>query len=67
MKGFLMAKSQKKTEKSPDFSGIIEIGDVKYDVSGWTKQSKKGAEYISLALKEKKEVPAVESQDGIPF
>ena len=69
MKGFLMQKAVKKTEKSPDYSGLIEIGEAKYDVAGWNKKSKKGADYISLALsvpREKNVAPA-QAQEEIPF
>lgn len=42
----------KKTEKSPDVTGVVEFPDgTKYDVSLWNKVSKSGSPYKSGWLK----------------
>lgn len=49
-------KNDKKTEdKHPDMSGSINIDGVEYWISGWKKQSKGGANFISLSVRPKEQ------------
>lgn len=60
--GRLMAAQSKRSEKSPDYWGEIAInpkdltgvslegGLHVYKISGWKKQSKSGATYLSLSV-----------------
>lgn len=50
-KGFLMRVDEKRSAKSPDYSGKLEMedGDV-IQVSGWIEESKSGKKYLSLSL-----------------
>ena len=50
-KGFLMRRDEKRSAKSPDYSGKLEMdnGDV-IQVSGWIEESKSGKKYLSLSL-----------------
>lgn len=49
-KGFLM-KSDKKSDKSPDYTGKIELSDgEEMQLSAWLEESKSGKKYLSLQL-----------------
>lgn len=70
--GVLFKNAQKLNEKSPDYSGSINIGGKDVKFSGWIKTSKTGMEYISLAVNklppQKKEPQKVEMvDDDIPW
>lgn len=52
MTGVLFPVNEKKTEKHPDLTGRVEIGGVKYSLSGWNKTSTNGNAYVSLSLRE---------------
>jgi hypothetical protein len=52
-------REQKEKETDRDYSGTINIGGVEYWLSGWVKTSKKGAKYLSLAVKPK-DAPAAD-------
>lgn len=39
--------TNKKTDKSPDFWGKLNIGEVEYDVAMWNNTSKTGTSYLS--------------------
>jgi uncharacterized protein (DUF736 family) len=51
-KGVLFINYKKKTEKHPDYTGEIFIGDVKMRLAGWQKKSAKREEYLSLSVSE---------------
>ena len=40
-----------KGKGKPDCTGNILVGDVKCELAGWTKVSKKGDKYVSLTIK----------------
>ena len=52
---------QKETDR--DYGGTINIGGTEYWLSGWVKTSKKGAKYLSLAVK-LKDAPAAGHTPG---
>jgi uncharacterized protein (DUF736 family) len=56
MSGALFPAREKKSENSPDYTGDVTIGGVKYRLSGWRKESAKGVKYMSLAVREGREV-----------
>lgn len=58
--GGALFSQEKKSEKSPDYSGPLEVGGAEYRLAGWAKTSKKGARYISLKV----EKALVSSGDG---
>jgi hypothetical protein len=78
-KGFLMKVDQRKSAKSPDYSGKLEMDDgAVIQVSGWVEESKSGKKYLSLALQveDADEKPAPRAprgrerddlEDDIPF
>lgn len=73
-RGALFQNKEKKTTKSPDYSGQAEINNVKMLISGWRQTSSKGLPYISLSFslpqdgaKPKAEKPTTSSVDDIPF
>lgn len=47
----------KKSEKSPDYGGTVEVGGKELRISGWIKESKTqpGKKFIALAFSEKQE------------
>lgn len=49
-KGFLM-KSDKKSDRSPDYTGKVEMSDgEEMQLSAWLEESKSGKKYLSLQL-----------------
>jgi|TARA_R100001530_G_C4289253_1_gene147599 hypothetical protein len=52
-KGYAFPK-EKRGEKSPDFSGSIELEndlkEGKYSIAMWKTKSKKGAKYLSMQI-----------------
>ena len=52
-RGTLFKAKEKKSEKSPDYTGTINVNGVEMRLSGWLKESKAGMKYFSLAVSEK--------------
>jgi uncharacterized protein (DUF736 family) len=77
MRGVLFKNSEKRSEKSPDYLGKIEIENVEYQLAAWINTSSKtGAKYMSLVVSlpksdtaRPKQNPSVEAfdEDGMPF
>lgn len=49
--GALKVAQQKKSEKSPDYNGRINVEGREYYISGWAKVSKQGEDYLSLSVR----------------
>ena len=69
--GALFQAKEKRTAKSPDYSGNLDVEGQEYWISGWKRKSKAGKVFLSLALT-KKEVevdPSTlgDSDDDVPF
>ena len=56
-RGTLFKAKEKKSEKSPDYTGTININGVEMRLSGWLKESKAGMKYFSLAVSESNSQP----------
>jgi uncharacterized protein (DUF736 family) len=71
MSGSLFREQEKKSEKSPDYTGKVKIEGKELRLAGWIKQTKSGDTYLSLAVSEPREAgaPPVKkpSTDDIPF
>ena len=52
-RGTLFKAKEKKSEKSPDYTGTINVNGVEMRLSAWLKESKAGMKYFSLAVSEK--------------
>lgn len=52
-RGTLFKAKEKKSEKSPDYTGTINVNGVEMRLSAWLKESKAGTKYFSLAVSEK--------------
>lgn len=50
--GSLFPVDEKKTEKSPDFTGNLDVDGKKFRLSAWKKTSKAGKKYLSVAISE---------------
>jgi hypothetical protein len=50
MRGVLFKNSEKKSDRSPDYLGKIEIENVEYQLSAWINVSKAGAKYMALTV-----------------
>jgi uncharacterized protein (DUF736 family) len=50
--GSLFRENEKKSEKSPDYSGKIKINGKELRLAGWIKQTKSGDTYLSLSVSE---------------
>ena len=72
-KGVLFQNYDKKTDKSPDYSGSLNVGGIDFNLAGWKKQSKKGTTFLSLSVSSKQErqlerqSQAPDFDDEIPF
>lgn len=49
MRGVLFKQREKKSDRSPDYTGECQIEGVKFRISGWAKQGRSGT-FLSLAL-----------------
>ncbi len=70
MSGSLFREQEKKSEKSPDYTGKVKIEGKELRLAGWIKQTKSGDTYLSLAVSEPREGGAPRpkpSNDDIPF
>lgn len=54
-RGALFKVSEKKQEKSPDYTGTINVGGTEMKIAGWIRKSKAGATYLSLQVSEQQE------------
>ena len=74
-RGTLGKNKKPKSEKSPEYTGQLNVNGVEYWVSGWVQtNSKTGEKFFSLAVNEKEEQKAQvqapvadEFEDDIPF
>lgn len=44
--------NEKKTDKYPDLTGVINVNGIEYQLSAWKYISAKGNEYLSLKVSE---------------
>jgi len=52
-KGFIFLNTEKKTEKSPDITGKMNIGGVIIEYVGWEHVDSNGNQYFTTDLKRK--------------
>jgi uncharacterized protein (DUF736 family) len=50
--GTLFPAEDKKTEKSPDFTGKLNVEGKEYRLSAWKKTSKTGKKFLSVSISE---------------
>ena len=50
--GVLFQNNQKTTEKSPDYTGKLDVNGHEYRLAGWKKKAKNGATFLSLKISE---------------
>jgi len=51
-RGSLFIQENKQTEKSPDFSGNLNVEGKEYRLSAWKKTSKTGKKFLSVSISE---------------
>lgn len=66
-RGVLFVNREKKSEKSPDFSGSLDVAGVQYNLAAWKKQSKKGATFLSVSVTLKPEIEQKPTQVAPPM
>ena len=49
LRGVLFREQNKKSEKSPDFTGHLTIEGVRYRLAGWTREGRDGKKFLSIA------------------
>jgi hypothetical protein len=75
--GVLFKAKERKSERSPEYTGSVNVNGTEFWLNGWVKESTKdGSKFFSLSLREKetqqvaaKEAASYsqESDDDIPF
>lgn len=55
-KGFLFL-NKKRSNKSPDFSGTINLGGIEYPIIAWTSNTKDNKKYLKILLSKVREKP----------
>jgi hypothetical protein len=70
MSGILFRETDKKSEKSPDYTGKLTLGGEEYRLAGWIREGKKG-KFLSLKVSTYDDAPARKAQQEadseIPF
>ena len=51
-RGILFQEQDKKTDKSPDYTGKLNVEGKEYRLAGWKRQSKNGKPFLSLSISE---------------
>jgi uncharacterized protein (DUF736 family) len=51
-RGSLFIQENKQTEKSPDFSGNLNVEGKEYRLSAWKRTSKTGKKFLSVSISE---------------
>ncbi len=59
-KGTLWLETELKTDRSPNFTGTLDVNGKEYRIVGWNKTTKTGKDLISLAISE----PQPKSEGG---
>ena len=57
MSGALWNNDDKQKAEQPDWRGTVTVGGTQYWISGWKKVTKDRAEYISLSVRHKEQMP----------
>ena len=65
-RGALFRNAEKKSERSPDYSGRITIDGREYQLAGWLTESKFGKTYLSLKARIPEPVQNSESFADVP-
>lgn len=52
MKGVLFKAKERKHEKSPEYTGNVVIGGVKYRIAAWVNTSRDGQKYFGIRVSE---------------
>jgi len=67
MQGVLVKAREKRSTKSPDYTGRVLVNGVEYALSGWVRSPKDGEKYIGLALRVREERHPQEKDGALPF
>src|SRR5262245_44148171 len=51
-------RARKENEKQPDYWGFLDVRGEEFRVTAWLRTSKKGTQYLSLAIQPKEEMVA---------
>ena len=51
-RGVLFQEQDKKTDKSPDYIGSLDVNGKEYRLAGWKRLSKSGKPFLSLSISE---------------
>ena len=62
----IFKNEEKKSEKSPDYSGNIELNGEKFRVALWVKQAKNGKAYLGGLVSENEAKPATATKHEAP-
>lgn len=66
-RGALFKVKEKKSEKSPDVTGNLDIDGKKYRLAGWLRKAKSGLVYTSLSAQPDEKAEQEASQGGDSF
>lgn len=50
-KGILFTEREKRSDKSPDYTGKLNVGGTEYELAGWNRQGRDGGTFLSLSIK----------------
>lgn len=60
----IFKSENKKTEKSPDYTGVFDVNGVEYNVALWLKQAKSGKNYLGGNVNKKEPVAQAVTQQA---
>ena len=59
--GALFRETDKKSDKSPDYTGSLTLGGVKYRLAGWVREGQRG-KFLSISAKPDEQRPTPEQR-----
>jgi len=55
--GILLTNRQRRSDKSPDYTGTITINGSQYELAAWMREGRNGGQYLTLTAREPQQSP----------
>lgn len=65
-RGVLFKNDEKRSDKSPDYSGNLNVDGVEFFLDAWVKEAQTGRKFMSVSVKVKDKQPQAQPQRAAP-